>query len=92
MKVSVKVQQPGQIVFCRRADNGFDHVLLPRIMSLLAYYQNGLQRVVRPITSMGDSCVTRSQTRQMAARYSAKANQGRLAASAVAKLEEGWDV
>src|SRR5262245_27112378 len=26
MKVSVKAQHPGQIVFCRRADSGFDHV------------------------------------------------------------------
>jgi hypothetical protein len=39
MKVSVKVQQLGQIVFCRRADNGFGHVLIPRIIALEGYYQ-----------------------------------------------------
>ncbi|MEH2531578.1 hypothetical protein V1277_002043 [Bradyrhizobium sp. AZCC 1588] len=38
MKVSVKVQHLGQLVFCRRADNGFGHVLI-RIMALQGYYQ-----------------------------------------------------
>ena len=39
MKVSVKVQHLGQIVFRRRADNGFGHGLTPGIMALQGYYQ-----------------------------------------------------
>jgi hypothetical protein len=37
MKVSVKIQHLGQILFCRSADNGLSHGLAPTIMALQEY-------------------------------------------------------